>query len=95
MERGKRIMMSVKFSPNALEQFFYLAEREKRLFRAFRKIISDTQRNGTEGLGHPEPLTGNLAGWWSKRIDDGNRIVFRIIGNTVEIAECHTHYQEH
>ena len=86
------LMMSVKFSPNALEQFFYLAEREKRLFKSLKKIIEDTQRNGTAGLGHPEPLKENLSGWWSKHIDEKNRMVFRIVNDTVEVAECHTHY---
>ncbi|MCL2088745.1 MAG: Txe/YoeB family addiction module toxin [Oscillospiraceae bacterium] len=87
-------MMSVKFSPNALEQLFYLAERDKRLFKGFKKIIEDTQRNGINGLGHPEPLKGNLSGWYSKRIDEGNRVVFRIVNETVELAECYTHYQD-
>jgi len=84
--------MSVKFSPNALEQFINLAEKEKRLFKALKKIIEDTQRNGTGGLGHPEQLSGNLVGWWSKHIDEKNRMVFRILNETVEIAECCTHY---
>ena len=84
--------MSVKFSPNALEQFINLAEKEKRLFKALKKIIEDTQRNGTGGLGHPEQLSGNLVGWWSKHIDEKNRMVFRILNETVEVAECCTHY---
>ena len=87
-------MMSVKFSPHALKQLFHLAEREKRLFKSFKKIIEDTQRNGTSGLGHPEPLRGNLSGWHSKHIDEGNRIVFRVVDGMVEVAECYTHYQD-
>ena len=87
-------MMSVKFSPTALNEFFHLASREKHLFKSLKKIIEDTQRNGTGGLGHVEPLRGNLAGWWSKRVDDGNRMVFRIKDETVEIAKCYTHYGE-
>jgi toxin YoeB len=85
-------MMSVKFSPLALEQFFFLAERDKRLFKSLLKIVKDTQRNGAGGLGHPEPLTGNLAGWWSKHIDEGNRMVFRVIDDMVEVSSCLTHY---
>ncbi|MDR1065332.1 MAG: type II toxin-antitoxin system YoeB family toxin [Oscillospiraceae bacterium] len=86
--------MSVKFSPLALEQFFSVEESDKRLFRGLKKMITDIQRNGTGGLGHPEALSGNLAGWWSKQIDDANRLVFRITGAPaiVEIAECCTHY---
>ncbi|MCL1823169.1 MAG: Txe/YoeB family addiction module toxin [Oscillospiraceae bacterium] len=87
-------MMSVKFSPTALNEFFYLAEREKRTFKALKKMIEDTQRNGISGLGHPEQLKENLSGWWSKRIDDGNRMVFRITDNVVEIIQCYTHYKE-
>ncbi len=85
-------MMSVKFSPNALEQLFYIAETDKRLFKAFKKIIKDTQRSGTDGLGHPEQLSGNMAGWWSKKIDESNRLVFRIANDIVEVVECRTHY---
>jgi len=89
-------MMSVKFSPNALKQFFDVQEKDKRLFKALKNIIEDTQRNGTTGLGHPELLKENLSGWWSKRLDDGNRIVFRIVTENdfevVEIAESRTHY---
>jgi toxin YoeB len=69
-------MMPVKFSPLALEQFFSVEESNKRLFRGLKKMITDTQRNGTGGLGHPEALSGNLAGWWSKQIDDANEDLF-------------------
>ena len=88
-------MMSVKFSPNALNQFFHLAEREKKIFKALKKLIEDTQRNGTSGLGHPEPLKANLSGWWSKKLDEKNRMVFRVVENTVEIISCYTHYNDH
>jgi toxin YoeB len=69
-----------------------LAEKEKRIFKSLKKILEDTQRNGENGLGHPEALSGNLAGWSSKRIDDDNRLIFRIVGGVVEVAECKTHY---
>ena len=86
-------MMSVKFSPNALEQLFYLAERDKRLFKGFKKIIEDTQRNGINGLGHPEPLKGNLSGYWSREIDEKNRLTYKILDNgNILIAHCNGHY---
>jgi len=65
-------------------------EKDKRFFKALRKIIEDTQRN--RRFGHPEPLRENLSGWWSKKLDEGSRMIFRIVDGTVEIAECHTHY---
>ena len=86
-------MMSVKFSPNALKQFFYIAERDKRLFKALKRIIDDTQRNGASGLGHPEPLKENLSGYWSREIDEKNRLIYKILENgNILIAHCNGHY---
>lgn len=47
-----------------------------------------------EGIGKPEPLRGNLSGWWSRRIDDANRIVYRIRDNRIEIIQCGSHYRD-
>ena len=55
-------------------------------------LLKDIERGGYEGIGKPEPLKGNLSGYWSRRIDDFNRIVYRINGETVEIVQCGTHY---
>jgi toxin YoeB len=85
-------MMSIKFSPKAFKQYVDLSKTNKVLFKQLNEIIIDTQRNGVDGKGHPERLSGNLAGWWSKHIDHGNRLVFRIVEDTVEIAMCCSHY---
>ena len=45
-----------------------------------------------EGIGKPEPLRGDLSGWWSRRIDDTNRLIYRIRNGQLEIAQCRTHY---
>ena len=50
--------------------------------------------NGYECTGNPEPLSGNLAGYWSVRIDEKNRIVFRIFENSIEIIQCVSQYSE-
>lgn len=61
-------------------------------------LIKDIKRNGNSGLGLPEPLTGNLSGLWSRRIDAKNRLIYRISeedGNrTLEIVQCRTHYND-
>ncbi|WP_165654711.1 Txe/YoeB family addiction module toxin [Sutterella wadsworthensis] len=61
-------------------------------------LIKDIKRNGNSGLGLPEPLTGNLSGFWSRRIDAKNRLIYRISeedGNrTLEIVQCRTHYND-
>lgn len=52
-------------------------------------------RNGYHCTGKPEPLKGNLSGFWSVRMDEKNRIVFRIVDDTLEIVECGSHYGDH
>ena len=84
--------MSVKFSPTALDELFYLAENDKKTLKNLKKIIQDTQRNGTGGIGHPEQLKGNLSGVWSKQVDKKNRMQFYIEDNVVIITKCFSHY---
>ena len=57
-------------------------------------LIKDMQRNPFEGIGKPEPLKGDLSGWWSRRIDDDNRIVYRVKDNALVIANCKNHYED-
>nr|WP_243440734.1 Txe/YoeB family addiction module toxin [Fretibacterium fastidiosum] len=50
------------------------------------------ERNGYDGIGNPEPLIGNYSGYWSRRIDEKNRLVYRVLNDTIEIVQCRTHY---
>ncbi len=52
------------------------------------------QRNPFDGLGHPEPLSENLSGWWSRRIDEKNRIVYKSTGNSITVLSCKGHYND-
>ena len=56
------------------------------------KLIKDIERNGYSGIGKPEPLKGDLSGYWSRRIDSGNRIVYKIEKGNIKIVQCGTHY---
>ena len=56
-------------------------------------LLKDIDRNGYTGIGKPEPLKYELSGFWSRRIDDTHRLVYRISGDAVEIAQCRTHYE--
>ena len=67
---------------------------DKKTLRRINKLLIDIDRNGYQSIGKPEPLTGNLAGYWSVRIDEKNRIVFRIQDNHIEIIQCGTHYKD-
>lgn len=57
-------------------------------------LIKDVQRNTYEGIGKPEPLKGNLSGWWSRRIDEVNRIVYCEKDGSIIIASCQGHYDD-
>ncbi len=57
-------------------------------------LLKDIDRNLYEGIGNPEPLKGNFSGYWSRRIDSKNRIVYKIKNDTVLIAQCGSHYRD-
>ena len=78
----------------AWEQFLSWQESgDVRMFRRVCRLIRDIDRNGYATTGRPEPLKGNLSGWWSVRIDEANRIVFRIDNNELVIRSCKGHYE--
>ena len=58
------------------------------------KLIEDICRNGNEGIGKPEALSGNLAGYWSRRINDKDRLIYKIDENNVYILACRYHYSD-
>ena len=58
------------------------------------KLIDDIDRNGYDGIGKPKRLSGDLSEYFSRRIDDKNRIVDRIVGNTIQIIQCGSHYRD-
>jgi toxin YoeB len=62
------------------------------MLKRINHLIRDIERGGYEGIGKPEPLRGNLSGWWSRRIDDVNRLVYRIQDEKIEIIQCKGHY---
>lgn len=56
-------------------------------------MLKDIERGNFDGIGKPEPLRGDMSGFWSRRIDDVNRLVYRIRGDVMEIASCKGHYE--
>ena len=65
----------------------------KKMVKRINELLKDIRRHPYEGIGKPEPLKNNLSGWWSRRIDNGNRIVYRQYDeNIVVIAACKNHY---
>ncbi len=76
----------------AWNDYLYWQQADKKILRRINLLILDIERNGYKGLAKSEPLRGNRSGWWSKRIDDAHRLVFRISGDTIIISGCRTHY---
>lgn len=76
----------------AWEDYLYWQIQDKKIIKRINLLIKDIERNYYDGIGKPEPLKGNLSGWWSRRIDDTNRLVYGINNNILEIISCKTHY---
>lgn len=89
--------MDKLWTDNAWEDFLQL-QSDKRLLKRIQTLLNDIDRNGYDGIGKPEPLKGEFSGYWSRRIDDFNRIVYRIVKTDskkhIEIIQCGTHYHK-
>jgi toxin YoeB len=85
--------MKKTWTEEAWEDYLNL-QNDKKLLKKANTLLKDIERGGYEGIGKPEPLKGNLEGYWSRRIDDYNRIVYRIDGEIIEIVQCGTHYHK-
>lgn len=80
----------------AWDEYLYWQQRDKKALKRLNELIRSIERNGYKCTGKPEPLKGELSGWWSVRIDEVNRLVFRITGkdlDTLEIIQCKGHYK--
>jgi len=77
----------------AWEDYLYWQTQNRKTLKRINLLIQDIDRNGYSGIGKPEPLKGNMQGYWSRRIDEVNRLVYRITGDKIEIIQCRTHYQ--
>ncbi|GHU32583.1 txe/YoeB family addiction module toxin [Spirochaetia bacterium] len=87
-------MKKLDFSGNSWSDYLYWQEQDKKTLRRINKLIEDIDRNEYTGIGKPEPLTDNLSGYWSRRIDGKNRILYRIQDNIIELYELRTHYND-
>jgi len=84
--------MKLIFSENAWEDYLFWQKNDKKKLRRINNLIKDILRNKFEGLGKPEPLKHNLAGYWSRRINNEHRIVYRIENDAILIAQLRYHY---
>ena len=86
--------MHLVWFEGAWEDYLYWQTQDRKTLRRINKLVKDTQRNPLSGLGKSEPLKGELSGCFSRRIDEKNRLVYRLRGDTLEILQCRGHYQD-
>jgi toxin YoeB len=78
----------------AWDDYVYWQTQDKKTIKRINQLLLDIDRNGCSGIGKPEPLKGNLQGYWSRRIDETNRLIYRIVNGRIEILQCRTHYYD-
>ena len=84
--------MRITFSQNSWEDYISWQSEDKNMLKKINELIKDIQRTPYKGLGKPEPLKYDLAGFWSRRIDREHRLVYQVIGNEILIYSCRYHY---
>jgi toxin YoeB len=84
--------MKLIFSENAWEDYLYWQKTDKKILNRINKLIKETKREPFEGVGKPEPLKHNLAGYWSRRINEEHRIVYKVTDDALLIAQLRYHY---
>jgi len=86
--------MRKMWDDEAWEDYVYRQTQDRKTLNKINKLLKDIDRSGYTGPGKPEMLSGDLAGFCSGRIDEKNRIVYRINENRIEIIQCGSHYQD-
>ena len=87
-------MNKVTFTDRAWDDYLYWQTQNKKTLRRINALINDIKRNGYAGIGKPEALIGDLSGYWSRRIDEQNRLVFRIVDDIIELYALRKHYED-
>ena len=86
-------MKKIRFE-EAWEDYLYWQSQDKKTLKRINALLKDTERSPFEGIGKPEPLKGELSGFWSRRIDETNRFVYRVENGVLEILSCRGHYDD-
>ena len=86
--------MNLVFSPQGWDDYQHWLQTDRQVLKRINLLIKDTLRNPTEGMGKPEPLRHALAGYWSRRITDEHRFVYRVVGDELRIAQLRYHYEK-
>ena len=85
-------MGKIIFTEQAWQDYLYWQSQDKKTLKRINQLLTDISRNGYTGMGKPEPLKHDLTGYWSRRIDEVNRLVYRISDDVIEVIQCRGHY---
>ena len=80
------------WTDEAWQSYLYWQTQDRKTLKRINKLIEDTKRQPFKGLGKPEPLRENLSGFWSRRIDDTNRLVYAVNDEFITVISCRYHY---
>ena len=88
--------MKIVFDPDAWDDYITLLRDDPKLLKRLNRFIEECRRHPFTGTGKPEPLRGNMKGWWSRRLDQEHRLIYRVSGKNeaqmLEIIQCRYHY---
>lgn len=86
-------LRSIKFVPQAWEDYLYWHGQDRKTLRRINQLLTAASHQPFEGVGKPEPLSGNLSGYWSRRIDTTNRLVYRATDEELVVMACRYRYE--
>jgi toxin YoeB len=86
-------MRKVVFEEDALEHLSYWAKTDLKILKKIIQLSENTAKTPFDGIGKPEPLKGNLSGYWSRRINDEHRFIYKITEDAIIVALCRYHYE--
>jgi toxin YoeB len=84
--------MNILFTEDAWDEYLYWQQTDPKMVRRINELIKDACRNPFEGVGKPEPLRFSLTGYWSRRIDQEHRLVYKAEEGTLTVVQCRYHY---
>ncbi|MEQ7155089.1 Txe/YoeB family addiction module toxin [Brevundimonas aurifodinae] len=84
--------MKITFQAYGWEDYLHWQTQDRKLLKKLNGLIRECQRTPFTGTGKPEPLKGEFAGWWSRRIDQEHRLIYRVLDDNLLIAQCRYHY---
>lgn len=86
--------MPIIWDDEAWEAYLWWQANDRKTLARINTLIKQAKRAPFEGIGKPEPLRGDRSGYWSRRIDQANRLVYKVSGDTIRVASCRDHYAD-